>query len=318
MSSDLQLIAEKACVAWGGYSVPPQLIKHRENAVFSVILKNKGRAALRLHRPGYKDVKEIKSEMWWTKVLAEKGFPVPSPIANLEGDDLVQVSTELVATMIEWVDGKPIGDSTIPIQGSGKKIYHDLGKLLAELHNITESLSLPDWFLRPLWDIDGLLGESPNWGKFWESPHLSQEEKKILILTRNNAQVMLKEYKLDGVQTSLIHADAIRENVFIGKKGLTLIDFDDCGYGFPLYDLATATIQSLGEKNYQNRCDAILEGYGKERSLSQADINLFPTFAMLRVLATSAWIIPRAPVGSSVIEVYKKRALKEAIKFLKK
>jgi hypothetical protein len=39
---------------------------------------------------------------------------------------------------------------------------------------------------------------------------------------------------------------------------------------------------------------------------------------MLRVLATSAWIIPRAPVGSSVIEVYKKRALKEAIKFLKK
>ena len=42
-----------------------------------------------------------------------------------------------------------------------------------------------------------------------------------------------------------------REIVFINKNGLTLIDFDDCGYGFPLYDLATATIQSLEEKSYQ-------------------------------------------------------------------
>ena len=318
MNSDLQLFAEKACAAWGGYSVPPKLIKHRENAVFGVILKNKGRAALRLHRPGYKDVKEIQSEMWWTKILAEKGFSVPCPIASEKGDNLVQISSELVATMIEWVDGKPIGNAKIPMQGSGKKIYHDLGKLLAELHNITENLNFPDWFLRPLWDIDGLLGESPNWGKFWESPYLSKDEKRVLILTRDKAQVMLGKYKLDGAQTSLIHADAVRENVFINKNGLTLIDFDDCGYGFPLYDLATATIQSLEEKSYQNRCDAILEGYGKERSLSQTDINLFPTFAMLRVLATSAWIIPRASIGSSVIEVYKERALKEALNFLQK
>jgi Ser/Thr protein kinase RdoA (MazF antagonist) len=318
VSSDLQLLAEKACVSWGGYSIAPKLIKHRENAVFSVILKNKTRAALRLHRPGYKDAKEIKSEMWWTKVLAEKGFSVPCPIASIKGDNLVQVSSELVATMIEWVDGGPIGDAEIPIHGSGEKIYYDLGKLLAELHNITENLNFPDWFLRPLWDTDGLLGESPNWGKFWESPHLSQDEKKILVLTREKAQAILNKYKLDGAQTLLIHADAIRENVFINKNILTLIDFDDCGYGFPLYDLATATIQSLGEKNYQNRCDAILEGYGTERTLRQDDINLFPTFAMLRVLATSAWIIPRVPIGSSIIEVYKKRALNEAMKFLQK
>ena len=286
--------------------------------MFGVILKNNIKAALRLHRPGYKDLTEIKSEMWWTKALAKKGFPVPCPIESHKGEDVIQVSSDLVATMIEWVEGAPIGDAKIPIKGLGKKIYYELGVLLADLHNLTEDLSFPDWFKRPLWDIDGLLGETPNWGRFWESSGLSQEEKYILKLTRNKVKLILQKYKFDGAETLLLHGDAIRENVFNGPNGLTLIDFDDCGYGFPIYDLATATIQSIEDKHYQNRCDAILNGYGKDRLLTHADFELFPTFSMLRVLATSSWIIPRAKKGSSVINIYKQRALKEAKKFLEK
>ena len=318
MSSELQFYAEKACNFWGGCNKLPKLIKHRENAVFGVILKNNIKAALRLHRPGYKDLTEIKSEMWWTKALAKKGFPVPCPIESHKGEDVIQVSSDLVATMIEWVEGAPIGDAKIPIKGSGKKIYFELGMLLADLHNLTEDLSFPDWFKRPLWDIDGLLGETPNWGRFWESSGLTAEEKYIFQLTRNKAKLVLEKYKFDGAETLLLHGDAIRENVFHGTNGLTLIDFDDCGYGFPIYDLATATIQSIEDKHYQNRCDAILNGYGKDRLLTHADFELFPTFSMLRVLATSSWIIPRAKKGSSVINIYKQRALKEAKKFLEK
>jgi Ser/Thr protein kinase RdoA (MazF antagonist) len=128
----------------------------------------------------------------------------------------------------------------------------------------------------------------------------------------------LQKYKFGGAETLLLHGDAIRENVFNGPNGLTLIDFDDCGYGFPIYDLATATIQSIEDKHYQNRCDAILNGYGKDRYLTDADFELFPIFSMLRVLATSSWIISRAKKGSSVIDIYKQRALKEAKKFLEK
>ena len=318
MSSELQFYAEKACNFWGGCNKLPKLIKHRENAVFGVILKNNIKAALRLHRPGYKDLTEIKSEMWWTKALAKKGFPVPCPIESHKGEDVIQVSSDLVATMIEWVEGAPIGDAKIPIKGSGKKIYFELGMLLADLHNLTEDLNFPDWFKRPLWDIDGLLGETPNWGRFWESSGLSQEEKYILKLTRNKVKLILQKYKFDGAETLLLHGDAIRENVFNGPNGLTLIDFDDCGYGFPIYDLATATIQSIEDKHYQNRCDAILNGYGKDRYLTDADFGLFPIFSMLRVLATSSWIISRVKKGSSVIDIYKQRALKEAKKFLEK
>ena len=128
----------------------------------------------------------------------------------------------------------------------------------------------------------------------------------------------MQKYKFDGAETLLLHGDAIRENVFNGTNGLTLIDFDDCGYGFPIYDLATATIQSIEDKHYQNRCDAILNGYGKDRLLTHTDFERFPTFSMLRVLATSSLIIQRAKKGSSVINIYKQRALKEAKKFLEK
>ena len=128
--------------------------------------------------------------------------------------------------------------------------------------------------------------------------------------------LILQKYKFDGAETLLLHGDAIRENVFNGPNGLTLIDFDDCGYGFPIYDLATATIQSIEDKHYQNRCDAILNGYGKDRYLTDADFELFPIFSMLRVLATSSWIISRVKKGSSVIDIYKQRALTEAKKFL--
>lgn len=312
----IQRNAEKACLFWGGYVEPPKLIKHRENAVFDVTFIGNKRAALRLHRPGYKSQKEIESEIWWTKSLAKEGFPVPSPLSNKDGNYLVELSPELVATAIQWVDGKPIGKEEEPDLITGGKIDFELGRLIGQLHNITKNLSFPDWFSRPLWDIDGLLGEKPHWGKFWEGKHLNDSEKEIFNLVRKKALKTLKHYKTQGGEILLIHADIIGENVFKNDTGIYLIDFDDCGYGFPIYDLSTATIQSLDHPSYQKRCNLILEGYDTVRTLRPIDIELFPVFSMLRVLATSAWIIPRASPNNLKIEMYKNSAIKQAVKFL--
>ncbi len=47
-----------------------------------------------------------------------------------------------------------------------------------------------------------------------------------------------------------MHADVLRENVFVAGKTLFLIDFDDSGFGFPLYDLGTVLSQDLYEPGY--------------------------------------------------------------------
>ena len=104
MDYSLQGYAEKACIFWGGYIEQPKLIKHRENAVFDVTLRGNVRVALRLHRPGYKKQEEIESELWWTNALAEKGFPVPVPVQNVDGNSLLPVHIlEVLATNIVWI-----------------------------------------------------------------------------------------------------------------------------------------------------------------------------------------------------------------------
>ena len=316
VKTNIQHYAEKACSFWGGCIDTPKLIKNRENAVFDVTLKGNKRGALRLHRPGYKSIKEIKSEIWWVKSLAKEGFPVPMPILNEDGDYVVEVSSALTATFIQWIDGKPIGKEEGPGLIAGLEIDYELGRLIGKLHDITRKLSFPDWFSRPKWDIDGLLGNDPHWGKFWEGEHLNESEKKTLFLVRKKAREILAHYLNQDGEILLIHADIIGENVFKTKKGLSIIDFDDCGYGFPIYDLATSTIQSLGQVGYQKRCDQLLEGYNTVRPLQNVDIKLFPVFAMLRVLATSAWIIPRASKNDPKVAIYKNNAIKEANKFL--
>ena len=318
MDYSLQGYAEKACIFWGGYIEQPKLIKHRENAVFDVTLRGNVRVALRLHRPGYKKQEEIESELWWTNALAEQGFPVPVPVQNVDGNYLSEISPEFIATVIKWVNGKPIGTVDANQFKISKQIDFELGKVIGNLHNITEDLSFPDWFSRPSWGIEGLLGEYPNWGKFWEGEHLRSKEKEIFTIARDRAYSLLKQYEKEGAKTLLIHADVIGENVFQNDSGISLIDFDDCGYGFPIYDLATATIQSLEDINYQRRCNLILEGYDKVRSLKQIDTDLFPIFAMLRVLATSAWIVPRVSTNDPKIQIYKDRAITQAVEFLEK
>ena len=67
---NLQDLAAKAVQAWGGSSHAPRLLSHRENAVFEVDLPG-GRAALRLHRPGYRTDAHILSELSWTRQLVE-------------------------------------------------------------------------------------------------------------------------------------------------------------------------------------------------------------------------------------------------------
>ena len=229
-----------------------------------------------------------------------------------------EISPEFIATVIKWVNGKPIGTADATQFKISKQIDFELGKVIGNLHNITEDLSFPDWFSRPSWGIEGLLGEYPNWGKFWEGEHLRSQEKEIFTIARDRAYSLLKQYEKEGAKTLLIHADVIGENVFQNDSGISLIDFDDCGYGFPIYDLATATIQSLEDINYQRRCNLILEGYDKVRSLKQIDTDLFPIFAMLRVLATSAWIVPRVSTNDPKIQIYKDRAITQAVEFLEK
>ncbi len=311
-----QAALQDALAVWGGSDIPPRLISHRENAVYEVMLAG-GRAALRLHRPGYRSEAEIWSELVWTEALADRGFAAPRPVRGLGGELITRLGDQMV-TVIDWIEGAPIGAVGVPLAGTAADhaaLYAEVGGLLARLHNVTDTLDLPGGFARPFWDRDGLTGEAPLWGRYWEVPGLSAAEAALLRNARDRARSVLHDYDAEA-DTGLIHADALRENVFRRDDGLTLIDFDDSGFGYRMYDLASAVTQSVDDDTYGAIVDGLLRGYAAQRPLSNTSRGLFPLFEMLRAFSSLGWTMPRIAPDHPKVPLYTGRALRAAERFL--
>ncbi|WP_424941091.1 phosphotransferase enzyme family protein [Aliiroseovarius sp. S253] len=312
----MSTVLKQALKAWNAQHV--RMIKDRENAVHEVRINGKP-AALRLHRPGYQSEAAIQSELDWMAALAERGMRVPSPVPTTDGDLVFSMGSNQCATMVSWVEGAPIGESGVPLGGMAEDqaaLYRKVGAELAKLHNLTDDITLPDGFSRHRWDIPGLLGDEPFWGRFWECPALSEDDRNVVLRARAVAHDLATVYLENGADFGLIHADALRENVFIHEDLLTLIDFDDAGFGFRLYDLAVMMTQNVDEPAYEAIKAAALAGYREHRTLSQEAEDLLPMFLMMRRFASMGWAVPRYDPTGPEVASYTQKAVTAARSFL--
>ena len=88
----------------------------------------------------------------------------------------------------------------------------------------------------------------------------------------------------------LIHADMRLANLLVHQDKPRLIDFDDCGFGWFLYDFATGVSFMEDHPQVPALKQSWVEGYRKVRDLSAADEAEIDTFVMLRRMALLAWI----------------------------
>lgn len=289
--------AEAAVQHWGGRVV--RLLRDRENHVFEVALPQ-GHAALRLHRAGYQSAAAIQSELWWCAELAAAGLPVPAALPALDGRLLVPLGDGRHASMIAWREGEALGEAALPFARPLPLVldlYHALGTLLARMHRATDALTLPKNFTRPRWDLDDLVGDTPLWGRFWEHPSATPDQRAILIRARD----ALRE-RLAGDQ-GLIHADVLRENVLVNGAAVSLIDFDDSGFGFRLYDLGTALVQTFAHPEQPQLRAALMAGYGT------ADEPMVQAFTLARTLASVGWTMPRLAADDPIHRSHLARAM---------
>ena len=289
----IEALALEAARHWGGHS--PHLIRNRENAVFEITLPT-GPAALRLHRMGYQSDAAIWSELWWCAALAAEGVAVPAALSSRSGDLLVTLSNGRKASVIAWVTGEAMGiagqpyDLPLPVLLDR---HRALGKLIADFHAATARLTLPAEFSRPRWDIPGLVGETPFWGRFWDHPEATPDQRATLIRARAFLAERLEAHGKTA-PIVLIHADVLRENVLVNDRSLSLIDYDDSGWGFALYDLGTVLSQNLYEPAYPDIRDALMEGYGT------TDTDSVEMFTLARTCASVGWTMPRLAPGDPV------------------
>lgn len=299
MDGIVATLTARAIAALSHWDLPdqvPELIKYRENAVFKVRLAWGEPAALRLHRPAYHSPAALASELAFMASLRDRGLAVPQPIPAASGALLVGFGDgPYYADLIGWVEGEPLGETGIPLAGEGRDlpaIFRAVGREMALLHGAADAFRQPPGFERPAWDAAGLLGDTPFWGRFWDCPALSAEDAAYLTDLRTTLSARLAAIA-PSLDYGLIHADIVRENIFVRKGAVAFIDFDDCGFGFRLFDLATTLLRNRREPDYPAFRAVLLEGYLAVRPQASVSVEHLPLFLLLRALTYIGWAAAR-------------------------
>ena len=74
-----------------------------------------------------------------------------------------------------------------------------------------------------------------------------------------------------------------------GDRPLTIIDFDDCGFGYFLYDFAAALTFYEHRPEAVDMAAAWLDGYRDVQALTSEDLRAANAFVMLRRLTMLGW-----------------------------
>lgn len=302
-----------------------ELVWHAENITFRVTEKDTGLDyVLRLHRPDYHTLSELNSERAWTEALGATGIAIQIPLRTLNGEHfcLVEVSADekRFAGMTQWTKGDLLSDYFGTDEGSCKRTqsYHQIGSLAAAIHNQSSRFVEPEGFERHALDTEGLVGEAPFWGRFWEHEALSHSERELLIQTRDQIREILDALGKTRANFGMIHADLHSDNIVVCDGVITPIDFDDAGYGWYIYEIAVALFDERGSADFATIQKAFLEGYSEQRALAEADLELLPIFFLIRGLALVGWVHQRPEHSQSQwFEMLRGATCSECERFMK-
>lgn len=278
-----------------------RLIKYRENAVYALRTDSGERYALRVHRDNYHSDASLRSELLWMQALQEAGIGVPATLPTAAGAPFALVATDRVGDarqvdLMPWVEGRQIGSVE---EGLGddpqaiRDIYLTLGRLAARMHNQACDWTLPEGFSRHAWDSDGLVGEQPFWGRFWELEALSPAQRTLVLTAREKVKTGLAAFGQAADDFSMIHADLLPENVMVDGDRVQIIDFDDAGFGWHLFELATALYFIQQDNYFSIAKDALIQGYREFRALPEEKLQQLPLFIAARSFTYLGWVHTR-------------------------
>lgn len=299
--------ATAALPHWSLSDAKIEILKHRENTVFKVVSNQNQQFALRVHRHGYHSQDSLESEVQWMEALAADGIATPSVVQASDGRQVVTVSLPAVddtlspetrnCTLLRWIDGSPfdhLGTVERGVVTELKDRYRQLGSLAGRVHNQAQQWHPPTNFQRHRWDVDGLLGENPLWGRFWDHPLLSDNQRLLVIKAKIVLTSLLQQLGTGPEGYGLIHADFLPENILVKDGNLCLIDFDDCGYGWHMFEMATSLFPKISEPYFDALVDEYVAGYRSHRQFSDEHLSIFPAFVLLRGLTYLGWLMNRA------------------------
>ncbi|WP_345830907.1 phosphotransferase [Erwinia sp. HDF1-3R] len=263
------------------------LLCRSENATF--LLEVAGtRYALRLHRGDYHQRGDIESELNWLDALRETGIVVPQAVPDETGQRVQSLPLadggERHAVLFHWIDGEMPGTDVDP------RAFQQLGEITARLHQHSRRWQKPAGFQRIIWDHQTMVSPQSHWGDWKDAPGLRVTDHQTVQQAITQAGNALERFGKAGSRYGLIHADLRLTNLLLHKGETRVIDFDDCGFGWYLHDLAAAISFVEHHPRAAQWVDHWITGYERAGHISDEEMALVPTLLIQRRIQLLAWV----------------------------
>ena len=287
----LQDLADRSLALWseseGGCA---ELVNLSENATYRIAVSGRTEAALRIHREGYHSLNAIRSEIaWMNAVRNETGISTPEAIPGKSGDLILQGRSPLLPrprnmVLFRWIEGHEPGEEEDLLEP-----FEELGRTTARLHLHAMRWNPPAYFERMTWNTGDVFGSDPRWGHWRNGPGVDAAVRSLLRRAESAIVRRLSMYGTGPERYGLVHADLRLANLLIYEGDTRVIDFDDCGFSWHLYDLATSLSFIEDDSRKGELIAAWLKGYESVRYLGDAERSEIPTFILFRRMALLAW-----------------------------
>jgi Ser/Thr protein kinase RdoA (MazF antagonist) len=232
-----------------------------------------GQYMLRIHQPGYQTPDAISLELAWLAAMCrEAGLPVPEPVPTSDGSLLTCASHpgipgERHCSLLRWVKGREPQNAKLQPWH-----YKALGQLVARLHQHASHWQPPAGLSKRKYDWDGLFRKDMGDGNYSDEswsllpPEYIEPFEAVSKMVKQVMDAWGKSPQVYG----LLHADiGMEANVLFWRAEPRLIDFDDSGFGYYLFDLSIVLEDSQADQIKPHFRAALLEGYSQVRPLSQ-------------------------------------------------
>ncbi len=241
-------------------------------------------------RLGYHTPPSIASELMWLMALRRDTDIVVPKVLSAKDGSLVQTITApdldrpRHAVVYSFLSGVE------PPQGALMPGFERLGEISARMHHHAKSWTPPADFARHSWTPGAILDDHLNWGPWRKGVGVEGETLHLLSRLGDVVRKRLDALPTEREHFGLIHADLRLANLLVDGRRTAIIDFDDCGHGWYLYDLAAALSFLEERPDVSDLIARWLTGYRKVARLPADMEGEIPTFIMLRLLGLIGWV----------------------------
>ena len=266
-----------------------ELLQDTDDLVYRLFSSLEKKYSLKIHRKKLKHSDEKISTLcdWLEFASSQVTFNLPIPIRNHQGNFLSQIQIEEIQytfTLYEWVEGIPISTSMT------SENIAKIGSVMACLHNVSEEYNGRGKGMR-IYDGHWLEQASKTLISGSQRLNFSQKKRQDLILGLQNIRLSMDELGYMPSNFGIIHSDLHFSNILLNDENLSVIDFDDVGFGHYLFDIGT-TFNEFADygQRYSSMVESFIQGYQSQRTLPQNWQKLLEYFRGVAAVAYAEWV----------------------------